>query len=254
MNLCRLLPNRLLAAVSITTLFFCAGTSFAVTVSMPTPSGDHDFDSQAFAFATLAGPSGPFACFTAGALSACSPAAMQIAALGADLTTGLTLGASGAVTLAVPMIGSSLAIWEAGDSAVASDVSGLLMSVHTSTGWTALQSFATGQIEPVLGDTQPSGYSTNFGMFSAADFGLAQGNTFDAVRIDACCGADSHFDILAVAVDVGSPGVAAVPEPSTYALLLPGLWAMALVARRRHLQARSRSICSSAVLRCVPPA
>ena len=90
---------------------------------MPTSHGNRDFDSTAFAFATLAGPSGEFACFTGGTLSACSPAALQIAALGPDLTTGLTLGLAGEVTLAVPMIGSSLAIWEAGNSSLAGDVS-----------------------------------------------------------------------------------------------------------------------------------
>jgi hypothetical protein len=227
------LLNRLLAAVSITTLFLSAGTSFAATVSMPTSSGNRDFDSNAFAFATLAGPSGEFACFTAGALSACSPAALQIAALGPDLTMGLTLGLAGEVTLEVPMTGSSLAIWEAGDSSRTGDVSGSLMSVHTAAGWTAPQSFGSGQIAPVLLDTLPSGYSTNFGIFSAADFGIADGVVFDAVRIQACCGADAHFDLLAVAVDVSVPVVTVVPEPSTYALLLSGLFATGGAARRR---------------------
>lgn len=107
------------------------------------------------------------------------------------------------------------------------------MSVHTAAGWTPLQSFGSGQMAPVLNDTPPSGYSTNFGIFSASDFGIAEGAVFDAVRIQACCGADSHFDILAVAVDVGTPVVAVVPEPSTSALLLSGLFAIGRAARRR---------------------
>ena len=223
--------NRLFAAASTTLLL--AGTSHAATVSMPTSSGSRDFDSGAFAFATLAGPSGEFACFTAGTLSACDPAALQIAALGPDLTTGLTLGRAGEVTLQVPMSGSSLAIWEAGDSILATDVSHLLMSVHTDAGWSTLRSFAAGHLAPVLGDTRPSGYSTNFGLFSASDFGIAHYAFFDAVRLQACCEQDSHFDLLAVAVDVAVPVVAVIPEPSTFALLLSGLFAVGGVARRR---------------------
>ena len=225
------LLNRLLAAGSMTALFLSAGTSLAATVSMPTSQGSRDFDSNAFAFATLAGPSGEFGCFTAGMLSACSPAALQIAALGPDLTTGLTLGLAGEVTLGVPMIGSSLAIWEAGDSTLAGDVSDSLISVHTDTGWTTFRSFGSGHMAPVLSDTLPSGYATNFGIFSASDFGIAQNAVFDAVRIQSCCGADAHFDILAVAVD--APVVAVVPEPSTYALMLSGLFAVGWLARRR---------------------
>lgn len=225
--------NRLLAAVSMTALFLSAGTTLASTVSMPTSQGNRDFDSNAFAFAMLAGPSGEFGCFTAGTLSACSPAALQIAALGPDLTIGLTLGLASEVTLEVHPIGSSLAIWEAGNSALAGDVSDSLMSVHTAAGWTPVQSFGSGHMAPVLSDTLPSGYSTNFGIFSASDFGIAQDAVFDAVRIQACCGADSHFDILAVAVDVGIPVVAVVPEPSTSALLLSGLFAIGRAARRR---------------------
>ena len=60
------LLNRLRFSVLMTTLCFSAGTSSAAMVSMPTSLGNHDFDTGAFAFATLAGPSGDFACFTAG--------------------------------------------------------------------------------------------------------------------------------------------------------------------------------------------
>ena len=233
MNRSLSLLNRLLAAVSMTTLLLSAGTPLAATVSMPTSHGNRDFDSAAFAFATLAGPSGEFGCFTAGMLSACSQAALQIAALGPDLTTGLTLGLAGEVTLGVHTIGSSLAIWEAGNSTLAGDVSNSLLSVHTAAGWTPLKSFGSGNMAPVLGDMLPSGYSTNFGIFSASDFGIAESAVFDAVRIQACCGANSHFDVLAVAVDVGTPVVAVIPEPSTYALLLSGLFAIGGVARAR---------------------
>lgn len=60
------LLNRLRTSVSMTALCLSAGTSFAATVSMPTSLGNRDFDTGAFAFATLAGPGGEFACFTAG--------------------------------------------------------------------------------------------------------------------------------------------------------------------------------------------
>ena len=223
--------SRPILMASMAALLFSASTALAATVSMPTPQGSRAFDSDAFAFATLAGPSGEFGCFTAGVLSACSPASLQIAALGPDLTTGLTLGPASEVTLALPMIGSSLAIWEAGNFTVENDVSDALVSVHTTAGWTTFRSFGSGNIAPVLNDTQPSGYQTNFGTFSASDLGLVPDALFDAVRIQSCCGADSHFDILAVAV-AGTGAVAAVPEPSTSALLLSGLLAIVVLARR----------------------
>ena len=109
--------------------------------------------------------------------------------------------------------------------------------MHTAAGWTTLRSFGAGHLAPVLSDTLPSGYSTNFGIFSASDLGLAQDAVFDGVRIQACCGLDSHFDILAVAVDVAVPVIAVVPEPGTYALLLSGLFVFGRVARRRRVGA-----------------
>lgn len=223
-------------SATLLALLLSAGTALAATVSMPTPQGNRPFDSGAFAFATLAGPSGEFACFTAGMLSACNPAMLQVAALGPDLSTGLTLGTGSEVTLAFRAAGPDLAIWEAGDSSLAHDVSEALVSVHTAAGWTAFQSFGSSLLAPVLDDTRPSGYQTNFGSLSGADFGLGPVAQFDAVRIESCCDADSHFDLLAVAgTSPGVPVVPSVPEPSTSALMLSGLLVVAMLARRRKI-------------------
>ena len=220
------------AWIIATALFLSTTTTLAAMVSMPTPEGNRLFDSNDFAFATLAGPSGEFACFTGGALSACTPAMLNIAALGPDLTTGLALGLDGAVTLALPGTGSSVALWEAGNFSLHDDVDDLLVSVHTVAGWTAFRSLGSGVMAPVLNDSWPSGYQTNFGTLSAANFGLELGDLLDGVRFEACCGDDSDFDVLAV---TGFVPVTPVPEPSSTALLLSGLFALGFLARRRKI-------------------
>jgi hypothetical protein len=196
----------------------CAQTAWAQTVSMPTPQGPVAFDSASFAYAVLGGPGGSYACFSAGTLSGCTPGQAQAAALGPDLSHGLTLGQGAVLTLAVPAIGSGLALWEAGNFSLTGDAWDTLVSVHTSAGWSTATSVSPGNLAPVLFDTQPSGYQTNLASFSAADFGLPAGSVFDAVRISSCCGLDAHFDLLAVAV---------VPEPGTG--LLFGMGALGLL-------------------------
>jgi PEP-CTERM motif len=198
--------------------------ALAVPVSMPTPQGDRVFDSASFASAFVAAPSGPFACFSAGSLSACTPASLQLSVLGPDLNTGLTLGPGAEVTLAVPAIGSVLAVWEAGDFDSVGDYADSFFSVHTAAGWSAEHSYAPEHIAHVINDPKPSGFLTNMGTFSDVDFGLAPGTVFDQVRIRSCCGANAHSDILAVAV---------VPEPGTSVLLMAGLLAFGAVARRK---------------------
>jgi hypothetical protein len=202
-----------------------AGSAHALMVSMPTPQGAVDFDTAAFAAGLLAGPIGEFGCFTGGTLSACTPAALQAAVIGPDLGTGLTLGQGAEVTLALPVAGRVLAFWEAGDITLAGDAANTWVSVRTATGWTEAISLGAGHLAPVLNDTRPSGYGTNFGVIGVAEFGLAADASFDAVRLVAGSGIAAHFDLLAVAA------VQAVPEPGTAALLALGL--LGLLAMRR---------------------
>jgi hypothetical protein len=219
---------RLLArafAAAIVGLCLSAGGARAQTVSMPTPQGPVDFDSASFAYALLAGPGGNFGCFTAGTLTDCTPALLQAAVLGPDLTTGLTLGEGAVITLAVPAIGPGLVFWEAGNFALTGDTWDALVSVHTDAGWSVERSVNPLHLAPVLNDTYPSGYGTNFATFSAEEFGLPINSVFDAVRIRSCCGADAHFDLLAVAV---------VPEPGTAMLFAMGALGCALARRRGY--------------------
>lgn len=102
------------------------------------------------------------------------------------------------------------------------------MSVHTAAGWSAEHTYGTGHIGPVLNDTRPSGYQTNYGTFSATDFGLASDALIDGVRIRGCCGASAHADILAVAL------TPAVPEPGTWLLMGGGLGCVTWRAGRRR--------------------
>lgn len=203
-------------------LSLSAASAGAAIVSMPTPQGAVDFDSADFATALLSGPVGEFGCFTAGTLSTCTTASLQAAVLGPDLGTGLTLGSGAEVTLALPARGSGLVLWEAGDFTLASYTRDARVAVHTAAGWSGELNVNPGHLAPVLNDSQPSGFKTNFGSFSAADFGLAANSVFDAVRIRSCCAANSQFDLLAVA---------AVPEPGT--ALLFGIGLLGFVAVRR---------------------
>ena len=224
-------PRRAVAPIAVlaAVLGLSAASAGAAIVSMPTPLGAVDFDSANFASAVQAGPEGSFGCFTAGTLSACTPASLQSAVLGPDLTTGLTLGPDSVVTLTLPATGSKLVFWEAGDFTLASHTHEALVAVHTSAGWSIDLSVNPGHLSPVLNDTLPSGYKTNYGSFSAADFGLAANSVYDAVRIRSCCGAESQFDLLAVGVAAGA--AAAVPEPGT--TLLFGIGLLAFTAVRR---------------------
>jgi hypothetical protein len=148
------------------------------------------------------------------------------------------LGLSGEITLSFAIAGSSLAIWEAGDIASSGDTQISFLSVHTASGWSLEKDYGSGHILPVLNDTQPSGYPTNFSSFSALDFGLAPGETFDAVHIRACCTTDAHLDLLAIA---------AVPEPGTTALMLMGLLVPAFVSLRKKVKVASSRLAWTAV-------
>jgi PEP-CTERM motif len=194
----------------------------AATVSMPTPDGPRSFASEAFAQSVLAGPGGDAGCFAGGVSGPCTPASFALAVLGPDLTTGLTLGTGADLTLALTPLGSTLMVWEAG---APGDTAGSLISVRTSAGWSIERDYGIGLATLVAGDTQPSGYATQYSQFSAADFGLAGNAVFDAVRLRTCCDAGAHLDLLAVA---------AVPEPATVLMLLPGLAALGWRLRRRR--------------------
>lgn len=207
-------------------LMLFAGSATADVVSMPTPLGNQNFDPASFASGILQGPSGEFACFSAGTLSPCTTPSLQLAVLGPDLTTGLSLGLDGLIILSMPATGPVLAVWEAGNFAVIGDVGDSLVSVHTAAGWSAEHTYAPGHVAPVAGDTQPSGYQTNFGYFTAQDFGLAPGSAIDAVQFRSCCGINAHADILAVA---------AIPEPSMFVLMLAGVIAIATMRHRRSV-------------------
>jgi hypothetical protein len=214
-------------AVLAAALSWAAGTALATPVSMPTPLGNQAFDSEAFAANILAPLSGQYACFTASALSACTPESLQAAVLGPDLSTGLTLGMDGELMLGFVNGGSTLVIWEAGHIKAVGDTRNSLMSVHTLAGWSDELAYTADKIIPVLNDTQPSGYPTNFSSFSAQDFGMAEGTQFDALRIRSCCTYD-HVDLLAVGV---------IPEPSSLSLMAMGLFlGLLLVSRQPTLR------------------
>lgn len=229
MNLNAYSVGKSLGSAFIAGIALAANMALATPVSMPTPMGPVNFDSSSFANGILVSPSGEFACFAAGSLSSCSPSTLQLAVLGPDLTTGLTLGQGGTITLAVPVMGSGLVIWEAGTQSVAGDVGGSRISLHTAAGWSAEHTYSAEHSAPVLGDTQPSGYPTNYGGFSVTEFGLPRGTVFDAVRIRSCCGVTAHADILAVAVT-------AVPEPSTAQAFVSGLLAVGVLGLRGRMR------------------
>ena len=215
--ICRALPA-VFAAVALCAL----PAARAANVSLPTPDGPRSFASEAFAQSVLAGPGGDVGCFSGGVSGPCTPASFALAVLGPDLSTGLTLGLGADLTLSLTPLGSTLMVWEAG---APGDTAGSLISVRTAAGWSVERDYRIGQATRVAGDTQPSGYATRYSHFSAADFGLAGSAVFDAVRLRTCCDAGAHLDLLAVA---------AVPEPATVLMLLPGLAALGSRLRRRR--------------------
>lgn len=207
----------------------CAGSAIAATVSMPTSEGQRDFERGSFASAIQAGPTGEFACFSAATLSACTATSLDLGVLGADLGSGLTLGWNASVTLAVPATAAaSLSLWEAG---TVTDDASTFVSVHTTAGWSVEQAFGGTRMAAVQNDQRASGYQTNFGSFSIAEFGLATGTVVDAVRIRSGDAAAAHLDILAVSLD---PFTTPIPEPQSIALLLAGLFAVGLIVRHRR--------------------
>jgi hypothetical protein len=234
MNHTTRLPARLLRSAATMATLLLTSIAMASPVEMPTPSGVQSFDSTSFAVNILAGPTGQFACFTGSVLSACTVATLESAVLGSDLINGLTLGLSGEITLSFATAGTGLHIWEAGDIGSSGDTEISFLSVHTANGWSVEKDYGPGHILHVLNDIQPSGYPTNFSSFSALDFGLALGETFDALRIRACCSNDAHLDLLAV---VAIPS--AVPEPGTAALTLLGLLGIGLTSIRKLKQPAS---------------
>lgn len=218
-------------AILLAALSWAAITAQATPVSMPTSEGNQTFDSASFAADILAPLRGEYACFTASALSACTVESLQAAVLGPDLSTGLTLGVDGELMLGFVTGGSTLAIWEAGHIKATGDTRNSLMSVHTLAGWSDELAYTADKIQPVLGDTQPSGYPTNFSSFSAQDFGLAPGTLFDALRIRSCCTYE-HVDLLAVSL---------VPEPSSMSLMAMGLFLGLMLVTRRPMIRTART-------------
>lgn len=204
-------------------------TAHASPVVMPTDTGTVTLDSSQFASSILGAPSGEFACFTGAHVSACTLSTLQLGVLGADLNNGVVLGLDGSITLTLPAVGSTVYLWEAGTGGT--DIGSPRVSVHTAAGWSVEHTYAAEHAKPVLNDTQPSGYPTNFGVFNATDFGLGKDAVIDAIRFSACCGNTAHMDILAVAA-------APVPEPSSLMLVVPGL-ALLGWQRRRSAQASS---------------
>ncbi len=222
------LTHRLVGSVIAIGAGLIASAAMANPVDMPTPTGSQSFDSTSFATGIMAEPLGQFACFTASVLAPCTVSSLNAAVLGHDLISGMTLGLNGEITLSFATAASSLAIWEAGDIGSSGDTQISFLSVHTSTGWSSESAYGVGNILPVINDTQPSGYPTNFSTFSATDFGLLMGETFDAIRIRACCTNNAHLDLLAIAA---LPS--AVPEPSTAAFTWLGLLALGLIYTKR---------------------
>ncbi len=206
-------------------------TAHASPVVMPTNTGTVMLDSGNFATGILSGPVGEYGCFTGAHVSACTPATLQLGVLGSDLSNGLVLGLDGSITLALPAVGPTIYLWEAGTGLT--DIGSPRVSVHTAAGWSVEHTYAAEHAKPVLNDTQPSGYPTNFGVFDAADFGLGKDVLIDAIRISACCGNTAHVDILAVAA------APAVPEPASLMLALPGL---ALLGWQRRRAAQNSGI------------
>jgi len=206
-----------------------AGSAIAATVSMPTSEGQRDFETSSFASAILASPTGEFACFSGGTLGACTPTSLDLAVLGADLGSGLTLGWNASITLALPASAAiGLSLWEAGS---VPDGASSFVSVHTAAGWSFEQAVGNTRLAAVQNDSRPSGYQTNFGSFSISEFGLATGTVVDAVRIRSGDAPAAHLDILAVSLN---PFTQPIPEPQSIALLLAGLLAVGLIVRHRR--------------------
>jgi len=230
------MSRRLIRSVVAIGAGWLASVAMANPVDMPTPTGTQSFESTSFASGIMAEPTGQFACFTASVLTACTVSTLNAAVLGPDLISGMTLGLSGEITLSFTNAGSALAIWEAGNISSTGDTQASFLSVHTASGWSIEKDYGPGHILPVLNDTQPSGYPTNFSSFSAVDFGLMLGETFDALHIRACCTTNAHLDLLAV---VAIPS--AVPEPSTAAMTCLGLLGIGFFAFKKITHA-SRSL------------
>jgi len=197
------------------------GTADAAPVTLPTDDGDQIFDSTGFADSVVSSRlrslsftfQGPFPARFNGL-------AADAAVLGTDLSNGLGISKDDSVTLGFSRPGSALAIWEAGDL---SELGVTLLEASTDGGKT----FSDAVVylpSPVQPDPEPSGYRTNYQLIDATRFELAPGSLVNALRISVV-GPDvayAHTDILAVA---------SVPEPSTFALLTGGLFALALARR-----------------------
>ena len=242
-------------SVGILSIIFLTFSIYAVPVTNPTSSGPITLDSDNFANVVVDGSlSSTSATFGPGSVFTTGPFVVVAAepfVIGSDLSIGLALGqgpAGGTGDFIVPGFGlasivngpgADLIVWEAGTPAESFLLS---VSLDGGTSFSANISYNTSPVVPAA-STPP--FAINSVSVDLTDFGVSASQQVDAVRLEGLFTGigDSGPDILAVAaINAGAPtgnipggGGAAVPEPSTYAMMALGLISLGIARRRKTI-------------------
>jgi len=240
--------------VGVLSILFLTYSTHAVPITNPTDTGPITLDSDNFANVLVDGSLsstsltfGPGSGFNVGPLSL---ATAEPFVVGSDLSIGLALGqgpAGGIGDFIVPGFGlasiingtgADLVVWEAGSPAES-----FLLSISLDGGasFSANMSYSTSSVVPAA-STPP--FAINSVSIDLADFGVSASEQIDAIRLEGLFTGvgGSGPDILAVAaINAGAPtgdvpggGGGAVPEPSTYAMMLLGLASLGIARRRKN--------------------